>query len=470
MANELLTRNTKMAVMLETVSGQYVNPANENFMPILDSSETTPGYDTIESNEMSAGLDKKPGRPTTQTGQVTIGVKLKGGTNGATPHYDALLRTVLSEPTTRANKTTTGQAALAEIAASPTPTTTTFDIGVASAFLAVGDVILVDVSAGGTGTFEQATVLTATFTTDHQSIVLESALSAAPATGNAIQLISRIEVGGSPGYVAQDCLMVEIAEDVYDEVIVLSATGTTTQSVKVWPYLSAEPLTGATVIGGKTYKCQTSGQPTVTVTEFDDCDTQDGVRFDYAGCRMNMTLESAEVGSEPELKFAGDAAKFKFADAGTNLVTLGLVPNTGPTHYAPLCLGMNISLGDRRVALPMQDFSLDMGYEIGKRQDMTQESGTRGTFFKQRQVGGSFTIDMLDASQYRAWLATEDAVLVLRWQDANQTIVLIVPYLLRESIDKGDKDGIRTNTQNWKADVRSGIGPVVLAFFPSIQS
>lgn len=467
----ILTRNTKMAVMLEAVSGEYETPANTDFMPILDGSENTPDYDILESKEISAGLDAKPGRPTLQNGQVKVIVHLKGGASGAAPHYDPLLQSVLTAPTTRASKTTVGNAALCAILASPAPTDTTFDISVAAAWLEAGDVILVDVSATATPSWEQAEVLTATFDVDHESIVLTEALTVAPTATHEIQLISRIDVGSTPGYAAQDIILVDVSGDgsAYDECLILEVTGTTTQTVKVWPYLSAEPLTGATVLGGKTYKCVSSGQSTVTVTEFDDCDAQDGVRLDFAGCRMNMTIEGAEVGAEAQLNFSGQASQWKIADSGTSLVTLGLVPDTGSDHYAPLCLGMTICTGDRRTGVDMHNFSLDMGYAIAKRKSMVPSSGSRGTFYSQRKVAGSFTLDMEDASQYENWIAREEVALFLRWEDTNQVIVLIIPYMQKEKIAKGDADGIRTNTVNWVANVKDSIGPMAIAFFAPLS-
>lgn len=472
MADEILLRNTKMAVMLETTSGVAETPADADFMPILDGSESKPNYDVIENKEMSAGLDVKPGRPTLQNGEVTVVVALKGGTAGAAPHYDPLLQAVLSAPTTRVEKATVGNAALKAVLASPSPTTTTFDITVASAWLAAGDVLLVDVSATGTPSWEQAVVKTATFDVDHESIVLEEALSAAPTATHTIQLISRISVDSSPGYAEQDVILVDVSgdESAFDECLIIDVTGTTTQTIKLWPYLSAEPLDDSVVLGGVTYKPVLSGQKTVTVTEFDDCDEQDGVRFDFAGCRVNMTIENAEVGAEAELHFSGQAASFTISDTGTSLVTLGLDPDTGPTHYAPLCLGMDIVAGGNRdECLHLHNFSLDMGYGIAKKKSMCASSGSRGTKYTERKVSGSFTLDMTDASEYEAWLNRTETSLFLRWQDDNQLIVLMIPYLQKEQVEKGDADGSRTNNVNWVADVHNGIGPMALAFFAPLE-
>lgn len=466
---ELLMRNTKMAVMLEDVSGIYKDPGNADFLPILDASSTTPGYDVRESKEITSGLDRRPGRPSMQTGEVTVAVYLKAGAAGGLPHYDALLQTVLSAPAVRAAKTVTGAATLAAIVADPAPTTTVFVIAVATVKLLAGDHILVDVSADGSGDYALAEVLTAVFDVDKQTVTLVAPLSAAPVAANCIQLVSRIAVGGTPGYVPQDVILVDVSDDqdaaVVDECLVLSASGEATQSVAVWPYLSAEPLHGASVFGGRTYVCRQSGQPTVTVTEFDDCDAQDGVRFDYAGCRLNMTMESVEVGAEAELHFSGQASQWRISDSGTSLATLGLTPNTGPEHHAPLCLGMEICIGDRRSALDLHNFSLDMGCDIARHPSMRASSGMRGTFYRQRGVNGSFTFDMQDAAQYRAWVAGETTALFLRWHDANQVIVLMIPYIKAESLERGDQDGVRTITRNWMADVRQGIGPMALAFF-----
>lgn len=474
MADMLATRNTLVAVAIESTPYEYETIVDADFMPILDSFAHSPGYDTVENKEMSGSLDKKPARRSTQTGTVTVPVYLKNGGDNTAPHFDPLLRANFDTPTnpfSGSDMAVVGNAALVEVLASPAPTDTQFDIDVAAAFLAAGDVILVDVSATSTPNWEMRTVYSATFNTDHETVVLTEALSVAPTATHNIQLISRVDIETSPGLTVGDVILVDVgqgATEEFEATLVLAVTGTTTQTVKVWPYFSQEPLDENVVVGGFTYKMKSSGHAPLTVSVFLDCIGQDGMRYNYAGCRPKMKLQGAETGSIAELLFEMEAVKWNVEDTGTNLTTLGLSPDKGPTHDAPICVGAVICLGSQRTLIHTQKLELDLGYAIARRRSMIPSSGTRSTRFNERAVTGVFDLDLVDKDQYTAWGAGETAPLLVQLQDDNQTIVIIAPYIKRTNVQDADSDGIRTQDITWQADPDETLGPVYFAFFKSI--
>ena len=472
MEKMLATQNTYVAVKIETTPGEFAEIGNTDFLPNLDDFSHTPGFETVDNKEMSGRLDKKPSRRSMQNGSVSIPVYLKGGSGTNPPWYDALLKSVFdtpSSPISGTNKTVDGNISLATIESSPSPTTTQFDIDAAQAFLQVGDVILVDVSDDGSGEYEQRVVQSAVFDTDHETVVVTEALSAAPTAGNTIQLISRLQIADSPGLSVGDIIAVDVGHSStkeYESVLVTDVEGTTTQTVSVWPYVSQEPFDGKTVVGGYTYQLKSSGQVTLTVSVFIDCVGQDGIRYDYSGCRFNMKMQGAETGSVAELVFEGEAQKWRVASTGTNFETLGLDPEKGPTHEAPICVGSVIALGSQREIIDTQTLELDLGLTIAKRMSMVASTGIRSSRFSERAVSGTFDLDLLNESQYTAWGAGVRSPLLSQFWDENQTIVMIAPYIKRTNVEDQDSDGIQTQNISWQADPDDHLGTVYFGFLP----
>lgn len=468
----IATRNTYVAVAIESTAGEYETISDNDFIPVLDGFSHTPGYETIESKEFSGKLDKRVGRRAMQAGSVSLPVYLKGGGGTNKPWFDALLQSVFSDAVSTisgSNKTSSGNAALKTILASPSPTKSTFDIAVAADWLDAGDVLLVDVSATSTPSWEQATVLTAAFDTDHESVTLTADLSAIPTATHAIQLISRVDVEGSPGLAAGDVIAVNVSHTAtaeYETVLVLSVTGTTTQKVKVWPYFSQEPLDEAVVVGGHTYKPQSSGHDTCTVSIFLDCVGQDGVRYDYAGVRFNMKLQGATTGQIAELLFEGTAQKWQVSSSGTNFSTLGLTPSTGPTHNPPICVGADICLDSARETIHTQNLELDAGLVVALRKSMIPSSGVRSSRYSERGTNGKFDLDLLDESEYDAWGDGDRAPLLVTFWDDNQTIVMIAPYIKRTNVENADSEGIQIQNVTWMADPDDDIGTFYMGFLP----
>jgi hypothetical protein len=471
----LSTKNTYVAVKKETTADTIITPTASDFVLVDEDLSFEHGYEEIARAIMNGNLDDLTPLQGMQNGSVTLTCEMKGsGTAKTAGELDALLRACFDTPTnplSGGDKQVDGNAALLVISGTPSTTTMDVDHSHGAAWFEVGDVILVDISGDGSGNYEQTTVSAVTFDTDHDELTV-SELSSAPTAGNAVQLISRIEVDDTPGLVVGDIIKVDIdqtgSSPSYEYVLITAASGAATQSLTLSPYLSAEPLDDNDVIGGITYKQKESGHDTLSVHIFLDCDGQDGVWLKFGGCRPNMTLQNVSTGQIPKLQFTLQATSWTVVHSGSNLSTLGVTPTLDTDTEPPLCLGADITLdtGEDEETIHTQRLELDLGLEVVQRNSMIPSSGIRSSRYRRRNVTGVFDLDLEDVSEYTAWDARSTAIFRAQFGDTAGNIpVLIMPEIKRTNVMPVDSDGLWTQDISFKAERSSTLVPVYLAFF-----
>jgi hypothetical protein len=474
----LQVKNTYIAIKEETTCYTLETPpVNADFVLLDAGFAFDHGYEEVARDAINGSLDALQTLQGMQTGSLTLTGELRGsGTRKTVPELDTLLRAQFStatNPLNAADKTVSGNAALLTLNASPVPTDTAFDVDHAhgAAWFKAGDVILIDVSPGGAGTYEQATILTSTFNVDHDEIVLTDALSAVPVAGNALQLISRVIVGSTTAFAVEDAVKIDIDQTgasptyEYSEVTAVATIGGTDNELYLTPYLSAEPLDANAVQGGVTYKMKDEDQITVSVHIFLDCEDKEGLWYRFWGCRPNMTIQNATTGQIPKVQFTLEFAGWDVVHTGSDFTTLSLAP-TPDESEPPICLGAVVSLNADRDALYTQKFEADLGYAITKRMSMVNDSGIRSLHYSARNTTGVFDFDLEDDSQYTAWDARTAAPLLLLLGDTegNQPLI-IVPNMRRNNVQPVDTDGLWTQDVSWHARKEGSLAPLILAFF-----
>ncbi len=476
MSGLLATGNTLVAFKKETVSGTYETIGDTNFLPVLNSFTDATGHDSVENAEMTGKLDKKPNRLTTQTGTLEIPIYLKGSNDsGLTPWYQDLLDCAFGDrtnPFAGVNKAIDGD--VSPHITEGTPVVGSVDVTAVSTFFLVDDIVKIDTSVAKDGSrTELATIATVTFDTDHDILTFDTDLTNAPQVGADVELVNRIFIDASPGLTVQDGILVDVSATgsggTYEPVMVTAIiAGTVTQELRIRPCLTAEPVNDAVVLGGSTNKVMQGSQVTGTASVFKDCIDQDGLRKDFAGCRPNLLIENMAVGQLPNIKFSLDALEWQTSDVGTKLATLGLTPDSGPDHDAPICLGVTLTLGNGRTTIEMENFSLDMGYTVAKSKSMTVSSGVRNSRYGERKVVGTFDNDLLNDDDYAAAMSSERPPLVVMFADEFQTIVFILPYIKQLDPAEKDVEGLLKLDKPYECDFTDTIGPMILCYFSTI--
>ena len=293
------------------------------------------------------------------------------------------------------------------------------------------------------------------------------ALSGGNSTVNTGYDAYSFDMTGTPGFAIGDTLSVGINGGAAEYAVVTNVTGTTTQFIQVEPAFSGTPQSADVVISGITYKQQTSGQDSVSVHFFLDCEGQDGLWIKLGGVRPNLTLTNVSTGQIPKMQFSFTPTTWEVQSTGSNLTTLGLTPSLDTDTVPPVCLGATISLGDARTSIHTQNLELDWGLEVTKRMSMIPSGGVRSSRFTRRVVNGTFDLDLEDDTEYTNWEAQTDSLLLVKFGDTAGNIpVMIIPDLRRTGANPTDSDGLWTYSIPWTANPRSTtLGPIVLAFF-----
>jgi hypothetical protein len=274
-------------------------------------------------------------------------------------------------------------------------------------------------------------------------------------------------VGGSPGIAIGQAISISVTGSAAEYAIVVGASGTTTQTLQVEPAFSVPPQAGDVVISGITYKQKQTGQDTLSVHFFMDCDGQDGLWVKFGGCRPNMTLTNASTGQIPKMQFSFTPTNWSVQHTGSNLATLAITPTIDTETNPPVCLGATLTLGETRTLVHTQNLEMDLRLEVTKRMSMIPVGGVRSSRFTKRGVNGKFDLDLEDDSEYTNWTAQTDSLLLVKFgSTAGNIPVIIIPDLRRSQVAPTDSDGLWIYDITWKANARSStIGPVFLAFF-----
>lgn len=230
-------KKTIFAAVKETTPGVFAADGATDAMAIVDIS-LSPKLEQVSREVMRNSLTALPSLAGKQTASFEVTVELRGsGVAGTPPEYD-----VLMESAWGIRRTVIG----GTVNASPAPTTTALTVvgSGAAADLAVGDPVLVDVSATAVPKYEQVWIA-----------------SAAPGSG-------------------------EIA-------------------VTVTPPLSAAPTSVHVVVGAIAYKLTSDDAVRPTFSAYAYLDG--GVKFSFAGCLCTMKMSDFAVGAVPKAVFAVEA-------------------------------------------------------------------------------------------------------------------------------------------------------------------
>lgn len=340
------------------------------------------------------------------------------------------------------------------VAASPAPTTTTFDL--TGGTLQEDDVILVEVGA----LYESTVVTGVTPGAGVQSIVVSPALSSAPSTGaNAVinTAAGTVIIAAAPTTTAftvidgttpcnveeGDALLVDTsatATAAWEQVWITAVTdGDLRKAVTVTPALTAAPTAAHVVSGDTTYKLTSDSavRPTFSCYVYLD----GNVKFSFAGCLCNMTINDLTVGAIPKVEFACEAQSWTVESAGCSYT-----PAPNYSLKPPIVLGASLqtSTGGAFSELYVRNVECDLGVEMTRLEAIQPTSGTYAMRATNRAVTGSIDPYLDGITQYTAWEALESFAIHVKIADRlakPNLVALRMPEVVRTSVDLEDVNG-----------------------------
>ena len=340
------------------------------------------------------------------------------------------------------------------VAASPAPTTTTFDV--TGGTLQEDDEILVEVGS----LYETTTVTTVTPGSGVQTIVVSPALSSPPSTGANVVVntptgtviitaapttsVFTVIDGTTPCNIEEgDALLVDTsatATPAWEQVWVSAVTdGDLRKVVTVTPALTSAPTAAHEVSGSVTYKLTSdaSVRPTFSCYVYLD----GNVKFSFAGCLCNMTINDLTVGAIPKVEFACEAQSWEVEALGC-----AYTPTPDYTLKPPIVLGASLqtSTGGAFSELYVRTVECDLGVEMTRLEAIQPTSGTYAMRATNRAVTGSIDPYLDGITQYTAWEALESFAIHVKLADRlakPNLVALRMPEVVRTSIDLEDVNG-----------------------------
>lgn len=159
-----------LALVKETTQGEPVRPSANNFTAIQSDISLTPAFENLTNDELKNSIIAGKSVVGIEPGTGSMSHYFRAGDNGAAPDYGLLI-----EAATGTQKIIAGSEA--SVVASPTPTTTVFDVDDASEY-AKGDILLIQKTDG----FQRRPIESVSGNT----ITLAFALDTAPQAGDLI--------------------------------------------------------------------------------------------------------------------------------------------------------------------------------------------------------------------------------------------------------------------------------------------
>lgn len=324
------------------------------------------------------------------------------------------------------------------VAASPAPTTTTFDL--TGGTLTAGDEILVEIGA----TYQVGVVDTVTPGAGVQSIILESALTVPPSTGADVHILTPhgyVVVASAPAVgafsvvgstlTANDAILVAIGA-AFEETWVVTASDTLgSQALTVSPVLSQAPATDGLVYPGVTYKLSSDQANFLSMTAVHYVD---GIKIVTPGCRGNVAFQFN----------ANDVPMATFSMEGMNWTATNAVCAFTPTYQnvRPFI----VSQGSWKLGAAeeyIENFAIDLGWTVAKL-NAIQASGVYDIFLSKRDPNGSFDPFANSVTHLTAWKAMTPATVTFKIGDTTNMILMKLPRIIRREVTFADKEGVNT--------------------------